>query len=78
MCVWVGGWGGGTPKDEVDPVVEVGRDHGALQSRPVLKQEVGGGGGPRRQLHISHRLAVLPHPQRQLLPIHQEPDIRKM
>ena len=51
--------GAGLPKDEVKPVMQIGRDKGAFQSSPVLGNEVLGTVGPGRQLHCIHRLPIL-------------------
>ena len=48
-----------SPKDEVKPVMQVGRDKGAFQCSPVLGYEVLGAVGPGRQLNCIHRLAIL-------------------
>ena len=61
-----------SPKDKVQPVVQVGRDKGAFQGSPVLGYEVLGAIGPGWQLYCVHRLAVLAEPQWQPLIVNQE------
>lgn len=61
-----------SPKDKVQPVVQVGRDKGAFQCSPVHGYEVLGAIGPGWQLYCIHRLAVLAEPQWQPLIVNQE------
>ena len=66
-----------TPKNQVDPVVQVGRNKGALQGSALAAQKVVRAICPRRQLHIAHCLAVLPHAQCQRLTIYQKAACRQ-
>ena len=75
-CVVQSGGGEAAPEDEVQPVVEVGRDAGALQRGAVLKQELPGGGGPGGQGHVPNHPPALALPQRQALVVQQEPAAR--
>lgn len=60
------------PKDEVNPVMEIGWDKRTLKSSTILQQVVWRAFCPERKLHISDRLPILPWPQRQLLPIDEK------
>lgn len=62
----------GAPKDQVNPVVQVGGDKGPLQGSAVAAQEVVWAVSPGRQLHIANCRPVLPRAQRQRLPVDQE------
>ena len=66
-----------TPKDQVDPVVQVGRNEGALQGSAVAAQKVVRAICPGRQLHIAHCLAVLPRAQCQRLTVYQKAACRQ-
>ena len=61
------------PEDEVDPVVQVDADEGALQGGPVQREEVlWAGGRPGRQLHVVDCAPALARAQRQVVAVHQE------
>ena len=61
---------GGIPKDEVNPVVEVGGHKGTLQSRSVGLQKMGRAPRPFGQLHVTHQLTILALAQRQVVKVH--------
>lgn len=60
------------PKDEVYPVMEIGRHIGALQSCAVGLQEMGRAICPVWQLHITHKLPILALAQCQVMDVHQK------
>ena len=62
----------GAPKDEVNPVVEVGGHKGAFQGCAVGLQEVGRAMRPFWQLHITHQLPILALAQGQVIKVHEE------
>ena len=61
-----------SPKDQVNPLMEVCRDVWAFQSCSVLLEEVCWALGPPWQLHIPYRSSVLACPQWQAIQILQE------
>ena len=59
-------------EDEVDPLVQVRGDVLALEGRAVLAHEVVRVLGPRRQLHVVQRDAVLPRAQVETVRVAQQ------